>query len=70
MSQLKAPPLGIQPEWAWREQRAVDIMDGIRRYIEGCEKIPDEWQSELSQHLDWINNRKRGMGPKRVEINS
>jgi len=55
----KLPPIGIEPEWLWREKRAKALIAAIRRYNEAEIRVPSEWLRELSDHIDF--SRKREM---------
>lgn len=48
------PPLGIKPEWLWKEDRVWELMRCLVRH-DGSEfgKV-DEWLDELRTLLDWL----------------
>ena len=48
----KKPPLGITPRHVVETNRALEILQGIARYIEACKPIPKEWRTELDELLD------------------
>lgn len=50
------PPLGIIPEWRFRELRIDEIRIAIKRYEEANFKIPAEWIDEMSNHLQWLRD--------------
>lgn len=43
---IKKPPLGIIPEWAWKEQRHKELNDAIHRYIDAGVGVPINWIAE------------------------
>ena len=45
------PPLGVIPEWLWKEQRRADLSGAIQRYSEKhlMFSIPAEWFDELDR---------------------
>ena len=52
----KKPPIGIMPEYIWKEQRVVELTATIARYEqdENAEKYLSkikEWKRELSRLL-------------------
>lgn len=59
------PPIGLKPEHVWRFERVLEIMEAQRRYLEAGQPTLDEWTTEQAQHLDWLNERARGMRPKK-----
>lgn len=40
------PPIGIIPEWLWKEQRCGELIRAIDRYGDACKDIPNEWVNE------------------------
>lgn len=54
----RKPPIGIYPEWLWREQRCIDLVAAINRYLDvGLEPLP-AWQEELLRHKKWLRDYK------------
>lgn len=52
------PPLGLMPEWFWKEKRLQDIKDAIRRYLTQSQiPIPSEWIAEQSLLEEQIQSR-------------
>ena len=47
MSELKKPPLGLEPKWAHDSRRVEDILDAIERYTDANTSIPKAWVEEL-----------------------
>jgi len=47
MSELKKPPLGLEPRWVHDSRRAKDILDAIERYTDANMSIPKKWVEEL-----------------------
>ena len=47
MSELKKPPLGLEPRWVHDSRRASDILDAIERYTDANMSIPKKWIEEL-----------------------
>lgn len=62
------PPIGIMPEWLWKEKRLQDLQAAIKRYLlESQEPIPLNWIAEEYSLREWIENRneeKRTQGGK------
>lgn len=51
---VEKPPLGIIPEWLWKEQRIADLKAAIDRYMEHNDKlVPIAWFSELYALESW-----------------
>lgn len=58
------PPIGITPEWYWREQRVMELIRAIARYDSARNEvttidIPEEWFKELHNHLAFNYDRLR-----------
>ena len=47
MSELKKPPLGLEPRRVHDSRRAEDILDAIERYTDANMSIPKAWVEEL-----------------------
>lgn len=45
------PPLGIVPEWLWREERMWDLIHALSRHSEAPVEIHIEWFLELERRL-------------------
>jgi hypothetical protein len=59
-SEMK-PPIGIMPEWMWKEVRYGDLADAIKRYVDsGSHQVPNEWIEEYNRLCKEINNRLSG----------
>jgi hypothetical protein len=44
------PPIGIMPEWMYKESRYGDLADAIKRYVDsGSYPIPIEWAEEYNR---------------------
>lgn len=59
------PPIGIIPEWLWKEQRLTELRDAIKRYCEANEAVPISWIAEEYGLRGWLENhtleiQKRG----------
>ena len=56
MSENK-PVLGLLPrkmaEEFYHNERVIEIMDAIKRYVEVGKPVPPEWNTELDDHLEW-----------------
>lgn len=47
MSELKKPPLGLEPRWVHDSRRVKAILDAIERYTDANMSIPKKWVEEL-----------------------
>lgn len=47
MCDYQKPPLGLLPSKIYRQQRALDIVWAIERYIKADKLVPQEWIREL-----------------------
>lgn len=54
------PPLGVMPEWRWKELRLQELNEATERYKDAFKEIPDEWIEEKYQLQTWLNKRKNG----------
>lgn len=50
----KKPPLGVKPQWLWRENRIDDLIAAIRRRPNG--NRVSEYLSEIEEHRVWLEN--------------
>jgi hypothetical protein len=48
------PPIGLIPEWRFRELRIEDIDAAIERYKAENYAVPIEWNVERYQHIQWL----------------
>ncbi len=44
----RKPPLGIMPRDIWDEDRMLNLLAAMARYIEEGFKVPPEWIDELN----------------------
>lgn len=51
-------PIGVTPEWIWRELRVQDLRDAINRYWDAGLQPDDRWITELNKHLNWLKELK------------
>lgn len=42
------PPIGLKPKWLIDQQRAMEIILAMSRFVEAGTKIPRAWFEELS----------------------
>ncbi len=42
------PPLGTMPRKLWEEDRQLNLLTAMQRYVEAYVKIPPEWIDELN----------------------
>lgn len=54
------PPLGIMPEWRWKELRVEELNEAIKRYSEAGLRAPDEWLRELDNYARSLPTVKVG----------
>lgn len=45
------PPLGIEPEYIWKQKRAFALVEAIARYSTAGIGVRNEWLSELGALL-------------------
>lgn len=55
------PPLGLLPDWLWREHRLEEIGEAFVRYGAAGLEPPAEWRLELAEHVHWIKARKQAL---------
>lgn len=59
MNEVEKPPRGLQPKWIHDAQRATDILNTIKRYIEADMSFPKIWVEELDDLLeDYMERHK------------
>jgi hypothetical protein len=71
--QVVRPPLGIMPEWRWKELRAQELNDAIKRYCQEDKEIPQEWLDEQEGIQKWLQIRNKNKPtpppkPDRIEV--
>lgn len=44
---VKKPEIGIMPRWLYNEQRFIEILTAMERFIKAKQQIPDDWYEEL-----------------------
>jgi hypothetical protein len=52
MTDMKKPPIGIEPRFIWRARRMYELMAAITRYADAKLEIPCEWLSEIKELLN------------------
>lgn len=52
------PPIGIMPEWLWKEQRLKEVMEAIERYQNRLLDIPSELKEEEAALTSWLTKRE------------
>lgn len=50
--ETQPPPIGIEPEYIWKEKRIIDLIHAISRYDKALLPIPKNWLKELKSHLN------------------
>lgn len=45
------PPLGIEPEYIWKQKRAFALVEAIARYSIAGMSVRNEWLAELGELL-------------------
>lgn len=43
------PPLGIEPHYIWVQQRKLDLIEAMKRYIKAEVEIPRDWLEEYEK---------------------
>lgn len=44
-----APPIGLTPKFIRDQQRAMEIVLAISRFVEAGQKVPRTWLNELTE---------------------
>lgn len=55
----KRPPLGIMPEWRWKELRWEELCEAMLRYKKENKEVPPEWVSERDELAKVIRRRNQ-----------
>lgn len=50
------PPLGIMPEYIWKQRRMEEVHDAIWRYNAQEKTVPQEWKDEYSTIRYWLDD--------------
>ncbi len=48
LPEIKKPPHGVMPRNTWEEDRQLNLLAAMARYVEEGFKIPPEWIDELN----------------------
>lgn len=51
------PPLGVVPEYIWKQQRFEEVCYAIQRYFDAFKPIPQEWIDERYELGKWLYER-------------
>ena len=43
------PPIGIEPEWIWKQKRCFELACTIARYTESGRAVDEKWFLELGR---------------------
>jgi len=54
---IEKPPLGLMPEWIWKERRVKEIDEAIKRYSAAKKAVPISWVAEHQLLKMWLKNR-------------
>jgi hypothetical protein len=57
-SRRERPPLGVIPEFIWKEKRIDDLRGAINRYMDGGYWPLPEWLREMADLVGWASDRK------------
>lgn len=49
LKEFEAPPLGIKPQYLWKEERLTELNEAIARYYFKQLEIPVEWIMERNE---------------------
>lgn len=61
------PPLGIIPEWLWKEDRYHELSGAINRYREAMKQIPQEWINEKYELEKFLLERLQKRTPEKTD---
>ena len=55
------PPIGVTPDYIWREQRCRDLLAAISRYDLNSDTkgLRIAWCGELAEHLQWLSELRQ-----------
>ena len=56
---LKAPPLGVMPEYIWKKKRYDELCSAIGRYIIADIGPPTEWLDEGKRLESWLGGEEK-----------
>lgn len=54
----KRPPLGLMPEFIWREHRVDEIKNAMNRFLEDNVAPPKKWFDEIKEHENWLSKHE------------
>lgn len=53
------PPIGIEPEFIWKEKRLHALMQAASRYIDAGLRVKPKWFSEIRNLIDDLQTVKQ-----------
>ncbi len=53
-SQVSKPPLGLKPINIHHQERYLEILEAIKRYVEAFKEVPKEWIAEMETLKSWL----------------
>ena len=56
------PPLGIEPDYIWKQKRVMSLIDCISRYNTANRSVEDQWLHELERLLPEMRRMKPQVG--------
>lgn len=62
------PPIGIIPEWLWKEKRMEELEEAIHRYDFDGKPREKEWVDEYSQLREWLHNWNENKKPPKKTV--
>lgn len=54
IQKTEKPPLGLTPKAVWMEDRVLDIVDAMNRYVKANMEVPIEWIKEYNELVKQI----------------
>ena len=60
---IEKPPLGVVPQWIWRDHRTRALGAAIERYQLAGRYVPDEWIQERAEHVAWLLENGKPLPP-------
>lgn len=46
---MQRPPIGLKPQFVWKEERRCEVKAAIQRYLDAGSQVPPEWIAEYNE---------------------
>lgn len=62
------PPLGIEPEWIWKQKRCFELVRAIARYDAANMSVDEVWFTELGKLIPEVFSERKNFMKELKEL--